>query len=112
MKSELYIVLIVGIFLSVVQRAYYLYKPNTKQYVPLIFSVLVGYLGYMGLAETIKEIGRNNLEGFILLSIFSGILTTFTVLFLRTFVCFHDDGITYRKFGRRKKYALERYRRT
>ena len=70
MKPELYVVLIVGIFLSVIQRSYYLYNPNTKQYVPLIFSVLIGYLGYMGLAGVIKEIGRNNLEGFILLSVF------------------------------------------
>ena len=52
----------------------------------------------------IKEIGRNNLEGFILLSVFSSIPIIFTVLFLRTFVQFHDDGITYRKFGRRKKF--------
>jgi len=63
MKPELYVVLIVGIFLSVIQRSYYLYNPNTKQYVPLIFSILVGYLGYMGLVGVIKEIGRNNLEG-------------------------------------------------
>lgn len=70
MKPELYVVLIVGIFLSAVQRSYYLYNPNTKQYVPLIFSVLIGYLGYMGLVGVIKEIGRNNLEGFILLLVF------------------------------------------
>ena len=62
MKPELYVVLIAGIFLSVIQRSYYLYKPNTKQHVPLIFSVLIGYLGYMGLVGVIKEIGRNNLE--------------------------------------------------
>lgn len=104
MKPELYVVLIAGILLSAVQRSYYLYKPNTKQYFPLIFSILVGYLGYMGLLGVIKEIGRNNLEGLILLSVFSGIPITFTVLFLRTFVQFHDDGITYRKFGRRKKF--------
>ena len=82
MKPELYVVLIAGILLSAVQRSYYLYKPNTKQYFPLIFSILVGYLGYMGLLGVIKEIGRNNLEGFILLSVFSGIPITFTVLFL------------------------------
>ena len=82
MKPELYVVLIVGIFLSVIQRSYSLYNPNTKQYVPLMFSVLIGYLGYMGLLGVIKEIGRNNLEGFILLSVFSGIPITFTVLFL------------------------------
>lgn len=70
MKPELYVVLIAGILLSAVQRSYYLYKPNTKQYFPLIFSILVGYLGYMGLLGVIKEIGRNNLEGFILLSVF------------------------------------------
>ena len=104
MKPELCVVLIAGIFLSVVQRSYYLYKPNTKQYFPLIFSVMIGYLGYMGLVGVIKEIGRNNLEGLILLSVFSGIPITFTVLFLRTFVQFHDDGITYCKFGRRKKF--------
>ena len=104
MKPELYVVLIADIFLSAVQRSYYLYKPNTKQYVPLIFSVLIGYLGYMGLVGVIKEVGRNNLEGFILLSVFSGMPIIFTFLFLRTFVQFHDDGITYRKFGRRKKF--------
>ena len=70
MKPELYVVLIAGILISAVQRSYYLYKPNTKQYFPLIFSILVGYLGYMGLLGVIKEIGRNNLEGFILLSVF------------------------------------------
>ena len=49
MKPELCVVLIAGIFLSVVQYSYYLYDPNTKQYVPLIFYVLIGYLGYIGL---------------------------------------------------------------
>jgi hypothetical protein len=69
MKPELCVVLIAGIFLSVVQHSYYLYNPNTKQYVPLIFYVLIGYLGYIGLGG-VKEIGGNSLEGFILLSVF------------------------------------------
>lgn len=66
----------------VVQRSQYLYKPNTKQYVPLIFLILVEYLGYMGIVGTIKEIGRNNLEGFIFLLIISSIPITLTVLSL------------------------------
>jgi len=107
MKPELCVVLIAGILLSAVQRSYYLYKPNTKQYFPLIFSVLIGYLGYIGLGG-VKEIGGNSLEGFILLSVFSSIPITFTVLFLRTFVQFHDDDITYRKFGDVKSLCLGR----
>lgn len=108
MKPELCVVLIAGIFLSVVQYSYYLYDPNAKQYVPLIFYVLIGYLGYIGLGGGIKEIGGNSLEGFILLSVFSGIPITFTVIFLRTFVQFHDDDITYSKFGDVKSLCLGR----